>query len=44
MIIEDMKQFNGIRFIDTSLPYKIEKNEKEKDYTVCFKNVSSLEE
>lgn len=44
MIIEDMKLFNGINFIETSLPYKIEKNEKHKDYSVCFRNLQTFEE
>ncbi|KAL4444775.1 hypothetical protein ABPG74_015983 [Tetrahymena malaccensis] len=42
MIVEDMKQFNGVRFIQHSIPYKIEKNDK--DYVVCYKSIKTNDE
>lgn len=40
MIVDDMKSFSKVKFIDTSLPYRIHKNEGNKRLEVCFKNVS----
>lgn len=40
MILEDMKTFSNVKFIDTSLPYRIHKNERSQKLEVCFKNVS----
>lgn len=42
MIIEDMRSFANVKFIDTSLPYRIHKNERSNKLEVCFKNVSPL--